>query len=49
MTTLYALLASDVCFALALWLIVRDHRKKMDAIYKKYDKRTKNDRLRLDK
>lgn len=49
MTTILLLLASDVCFALALWLIVRDHRKKMDAIYKKYDKRTENDRLRLDK
>ena len=44
MTTILLLLASDVCFALALWLIVRDHRKKMNAIYEKYDKRTKTDR-----
>jgi hypothetical protein len=37
MTLLYALLASDIIFAIAIWRIVRDHRIKMNEIYAKWD------------
>jgi len=52
MTTLYIILASDLFFAIAIWFLIRDHRKKIDAIYEKWDKkheRTKNVHLKLDK
>ena len=38
MITLYALLASDLLFAMFIYWIFRDHNRKMDALYKKYDK-----------
>ena len=52
MKYLYLILATDIFFAIGIWLLVRDHRKKMNAIYEKWDKkheRTKSDRLKLDK
>jgi hypothetical protein len=52
MKYLYLILATDLFFAIAIWLLVRDHRKKMDAIYEKWDKkheRTKTVHLKLDK
>ena len=38
MITLYALLASDLLFAMFIYWIFRDHNRKMDVLYKKYDK-----------
>ena len=38
MITLYALLASDLLFAMFIYWVFRDHNRKMDALYKKYDK-----------
>jgi len=38
MNTLYLLIACDLGFALFVWWIYRDHNRKMDALYKKYDK-----------
>jgi hypothetical protein len=52
MKYLYLILATDLFFAIAIWLLVRDHKKKMAEIYKKWDdkhERTESDRLKLDK
>ena len=48
MKYLYLILATDLFFAIAIWLLVRDHKEKMAEIYKKWDdkhERTKSDRL----
>ena len=48
MKYLYLILATDILFAIALVWIVRDNKKKMAEIYKKWDdkhKRTESDRL----
>ena len=53
MNILHLLLAIDIAFAGAVWFLYKDHKKKMDALYEKYDKKnregTESDRLRLDK
>ena len=53
MNILHLLIAIDIAFAGAVWYIYHNNKKKMDALYEKYDKRnrerTKSDRLRLDK
>ena len=38
MNTLHLLIACDLGFALFVWWVYRDHNRKMDALYKKYDK-----------
>jgi hypothetical protein len=38
MNTLHLLIACDLGFALFVWWTYRDHNRKMDALYKKYDK-----------
>ncbi len=40
MNTLYLLIACDLDFALFIFWLYRDHNRKMDALYKKYDKET---------
>jgi len=37
MNTLHLLIAFDLGFALFVWWVYRDHNKKMDALYEKYD------------
>ena len=53
MNILHLLIAIDIAFAGAVWYIYHNHKKKMDALYERYDKknreRSKSDRLRLDK
>jgi len=53
MNILHLLLAIDIVFAGAVWFLYKDHKKKMDALYERYDKksreRSKSDHLRLDK
>jgi uncharacterized ferritin-like protein (DUF455 family) len=53
MNILHLLIAIDIAFAGAVWYIYKDHKKKMDALYERYDKknreRSKSDHLRLDK
>jgi len=39
MILLYALLTSDIIFAIAIWRLARDHKKKMDEIYAKWDEK----------
>lgn len=41
MNTIHIFAMSEVLFALFLWLIVRDHRKKMNAIYQRWEDRQK--------
>ena len=38
MNTLHLLIACDLAFALFVLWVYRDHNRKMDALYKKYDK-----------
>jgi hypothetical protein len=38
MNTLHLLLACDLGFALFIFWLYRDHNRKMDVLYKKYDK-----------
>jgi hypothetical protein len=38
MNTLYLLIACDLGFAMFIFWLYRDHNRKMDALYKKYDK-----------
>jgi hypothetical protein len=38
MNILHLLIAIDIVFASAVWWIYQDHKKKMDALYERYDK-----------
>ena len=38
MNILHLLIAIDIAFAGAVWYIYKDHKKKMDALYEKYDR-----------
>ena len=38
MNILHLLIAIDIAFAAAVWYIYKDHKKKMDALYEKYDR-----------
>ena len=38
MNILHLLVAIDIAFACAVWYIYQDHKKKMDALYERYDK-----------
>ena len=38
MNILHLLIAIDIAFAAAVWYIYQDHKKKMDALYEKYDR-----------
>ena len=53
MNILHLLIAIDIAFGALVWYMYKDHKKKMDALYEKYDKknreRSKSDRLKLDK
>tara|TARA_B100000963_G_scaffold355861_1_gene374931 strand:+ start:1331 stop:1492 length:162 start_codon:yes stop_codon:yes gene_type:complete len=53
MNILHLLIAIDIAFGALVWYMYKDHKKKMDALYDKYDRkkkeRSKNDHLRLDK
>jgi hypothetical protein len=44
MNTLHLLVAIDIAFACAVWYIYQDHKKKMDALYEKYDRDYKKKR-----
>jgi len=37
MNILHLLVAIDIAFACAVYWIYRDHKRKMDALYEKYD------------
>ena len=37
MNILHLLVAIDIAFACAVWYIYQDHKKKMDALYERYD------------
>ena len=38
MNILHLLIAIDIAFASAVWWIYKDHKRKMDALYARYDK-----------
>lgn len=38
MNTLHLLIAIDIAFAAAVWYMYKDHRRKMDALYERYDR-----------
>ena len=38
MNILHLLIAIDIAFAGAVWYIYQDHKRKMDALYEKYDR-----------
>lgn len=38
MNILHLLIAIDIAFASAVWYIYQDHKRKMDALYERYDK-----------
>ena len=48
MNTLHLLIACDLGFALFVWWVYRDHNRKMDALYKKYDKEYADRDRRID-
>jgi len=37
MNILHLLIAIDIAFASAVWWIYQDHKRKLDALYEKYD------------
>jgi len=41
MNILHLLIAIDIAFAAIVWYIYKDHTKKMNALYEKYDKKNK--------
>ena len=41
MNILHLLIAIDIAFAGAVWWIYQDHKRKMDALYEKYDREHK--------
>ena len=41
MNILHLLIAIDIAFAGAVWYIYQDHKRKMDALYEKYDREHK--------
>jgi len=41
MNILHLLIAIDIAFAYFVWWMYQDHKKKMDALYEKYDKEYK--------
>ena len=49
MNTLHLLIAIDIAFVALVWFMYKDHKKKMDALYERYDKRnrerTESDRM----
>ncbi len=48
MNTLHLLIACDLGFALFVWWVYRDHNRKMDALYKKYDEEYTDRDRRID-
>ena len=38
MNILHLLIAIDIALAGAVWYLYKDHKKKMDALYEKYDR-----------